>query len=129
MKKSDNLVKVLGFLGAMRDYSYVDRLSAALDEISVYETLKDAIRTYLSLCFSKQEVELGEGERILCPQIDSERLETEVNEIISHVKGKPGGEIVKITRELTLQAYAAIPVLESKLKIKDQKTQKGEINE
>jgi len=130
MRKLDNLIAILGFLGAMKNYSYIDRLSVALDEISVYEVLKDAIRTYLSLCSDKKEVELGE-EKILCPQIDTEKLEAEVNEIILHVKGKSGGEIVKITRELALQAYATIPDIESKFKIKITKEEKqeGESNE
>ena len=131
MRKPDNLIVILGFLGAMKNYSYIDRLSVALDETSVYEALKDAIRTYLSLCSDKKEVELGEEEKILCQQIDTEKLEAEVNEIILHVKGRSGGEIVKITRELALQAYATIPDIESKFKIKVTKEEKqeGESNE
>ena len=131
MRKPDNLIVILGFLGAMKNYSYIDRLSVALDETSVYEAFKDAIRTYLSLCSDKKEVELGEEEKILCPQINTEKLEAEVNELILNVKGKSGGEIVKITRELALQAYATIPDIESKFKIKVAKEEKqeGESNE
>ncbi len=40
------LVEVLGFLGALKNYSYIDRLGNAVDEVTVEEALRDAIRAY-----------------------------------------------------------------------------------
>jgi len=102
------IVEILGFLGAMRDYSYIDRLSTALDETSVYETLKDAIRAYLSLCHEEKEVEY-KNKVYICPDVAGDELEKEVSEVKKSVKGKTGAEIVKFSRELAMQAYATIP--------------------
>ncbi len=102
------LVEVLAFLGALRDYSYIDRLSTALNEASVYEALNDAIRAYLSLCQGKEKYETKDAV-YECPQVSGDELAKEVEEVKKAVKGKPGGEVVKFSRELAMQAYAAIP--------------------
>jgi CRISPR-associated protein Csa5 len=104
------LVEILALLGAMRDYSYIDRLSTALNETSVYEALKDAVRAYLSLCPPD-----GSGwaeykdKRYECPKVAGDELEREVEEVLKAVKGRSGADIVRYSRELAMRAYAAIP--------------------
>ena len=104
------LVEILAFLGAMRDYSYIDRLATALNETSVYEALKDAVRAYLSLCPPDGSgwVEYKD-KRYECPKVAGDELEREVEDVLKAVKGRSGAEIVKYSRELAMRAYAAIP--------------------
>lgn len=116
--RMSKLVEILGFLGAMKDYSYIDRVSTALNETSVYEALKDAIRAYLSLCPPDKHCWAEYKEKLYeCPKVSGDELEKEIEVILKEMKGKSGGEIVKYSRELAMKAYAAIP----KVKIMNRK--------
>lgn len=104
------LVQVLGFLGALRNYGYIDRVGNAVDEVTLHEALKDAIRAYLSQCIeiSSKCVELEKNVGILCPEIDPEKLEASVNLLVREAR-KSKTDLLKTSRSLALEAYSAIP--------------------
>jgi CRISPR type I-A-associated protein Csa5 len=135
-----NIVKILAYLGANKNYNYVDRIANALDSTSVYEALKDSMRAYLVECAGgmektekKREIE-EEGKVTLeqttpeeekqvgkitveCPDISPEELDREVNNLIRELENLSGGELFKFTRQLALEVYASIPrMIKSSLK-------------
>jgi CRISPR type I-A-associated protein Csa5 len=138
-----NIVKILAYLGANKNYNYVDRIANALDSSSVYEALKDSMRAYLSECVGgmekaeeKREIEeerkvtleqttLEEEKQVgkitlECPDISPEELDREVNNLIRELENLSGGELFKFTRQLALEVYATIPrMVKSSLKSKE----------
>lgn len=108
----NQVVEILAFLGAQKDYSYIDRLGNALDEISIMEAIRDAIRAYYALCREGPgSVDLGGGKIVKCPQVSDADLEKAVNTLASMLQNRPRTEIVKLARELSMRAYARIPSL------------------
>lgn len=103
----ENIVKVLAFLGAMKDYSAIDRLGNAIDEVSFYEAIRDAIRAYNSYCregVSKQEVP--------CPKdIDHQKLDEEINQISRILGSQDKLKVIQLSRELAVKSYAKIPLI------------------
>ncbi len=107
----EKIVEVLSFLGALRDYSAIDRLGNAIDEISFYEAVRDAIRAYYARCGVNGEecVDIGDGERkIRCPSIAAEDLENDVNQISRTLGSQDKLRIIKLSRELAMKSYAKI---------------------
>jgi len=109
MTRYDLVVEMLGFLTATRDYSFVDRVGNALDNIVVMDAVKDALRAYLSLCVhsADKRVEVSEGKYIQCPELDPEELDKQVNALLNEVRELKGGELVKIARDLATRALSA----------------------
>ncbi|MEM4624505.1 MAG: hypothetical protein QXR24_03820 [Thermosphaera sp.] len=106
----NQIIEILAFLGAKKDYSYIDRLGNALDEISIMEAIRDAIRAYFALCRERPgSVDLDEGRVVMCPSITDAELERAVNMLASMLQNRPRTEIVKLARELSMRAYARIP--------------------
>lgn len=106
----NKLIEILGFLGAMRDYSYIDRLSGALDETGIYEALNDAIRAYLSLCQLGRKCWVEHKDKLYeCPETSRDELEKNVETVLREIEGKSGAEIVRYSRQLAMRAYATIP--------------------
>ncbi len=94
----DVLVEVLAFFAAQRNYGYIDRLGNALDEVTAYEALRDALRDYYSICVDRKQE--------CCPDINPEDLENAIKYFISHLSGKGGDVIVRETRKIALEALA-----------------------
>ena len=92
------LVELLAYFAAQRNYGYIDKLGNALDEITAYEALKDALRDYNSVCVDRRQE--------CCPNIDPARLEMAVKNFIESISGKSGDVIVKETRKLSLEVLA-----------------------
>lgn len=110
----ENIVKILAFLGAKRDYSAIDRLGNAIDEISFYEAIRDAIRAYNSYCKesgSGQQIQGESDQEIPCPQIDAQNLINEIDKINSVLAAQDKLKIIKLSRELAVKSYAKIPLL------------------
>jgi len=114
----EHIIEVLSFLGATGDYSYLDRLGNAIDEISVLEALRDAIRAYYTNCLGERacveydrESKLG----VLCPEFKPEELEQAVSQIAVKLSKASRVEIIKLSRELALKAYAKIPEARKRL--------------
>ncbi len=117
----EHVIEVLSFLGATGDYSYLDRLGNAIDEISVLEALRDAIRAYYTNCLRERvcieydrENKLG----VLCPEFKSEELEQVISHITAKISKASRVEIIKLSRELALKAYAKIPETRKRLECK-----------
>lgn len=104
------VIHMLAFLGALRNYSYIDRIGNAIDEVTVEEALKDAIRAYISQCIeSRQEcIEIEENIGLKCPELSSENLERSIGIIVNEMK-KSKAELLKTSRTIALEAYASIP--------------------
>lgn len=104
------IIQLLGFLGALRNYGYIDRVGNAIDEVTIEEALRDAIRAYLTQCVEagKKCIELGENIGITCPDINPESLEESIKMILKEIK-KSKVELIKFSRSLALEAYASIP--------------------
>ncbi|MEM0470454.1 MAG: hypothetical protein QXH02_03595 [Desulfurococcaceae archaeon] len=104
------LVQMLGFLGALRNYGYIDRLGNAIDEITVEEALRDAIRAYLSQCGENEEtcVEIDEGVGVKCIKLDPAALERSVDVLLARIR-KSKIELLKTSRSIALEAYTVIP--------------------
>jgi len=120
--KIRKIIEVLGFLGAMRDFGYIDRLATALNEVSVYESLNDALRAYLSLCFEKDSIEY-KNKIYMCPKVSEDDLLKEIEFIKGSITGRSGAEIVRFSRELALRAYATIPTIKVVEKTQSSQTQ------
>lgn len=104
------IIQVLAFLGVQKDYSYIDRLGNALDEVSILESVRDALRAYHATCGEKEEcIEVREGVGIKCPNINWEELEKSINALAAMLSTKSRPEIVRLSRELATKAYATIP--------------------
>ena len=117
----EHIIQVLSFLGAIGDYSYLDRLGNAIDEISVLEALRDAIRAYYTNCLGKRAcVEYNRENKlgVLCPEIKSEELEQAVSQITAKISKASRVEIIKMSREFALKAYAKIPETRKRLECK-----------
>jgi len=115
----EQIIEVLSFLGSTGDYSYLDRLGNAIDEISILEALRDAIRAYYTNCLDKRAcMEYDRESRIgvLCPELKPEDLEQVVSQITAKLGKASRVEIIKLSRELALKAYAKIPEIREKLK-------------
>ena len=117
IEKIHELIEVLSFMGATGDYSYLDRLGNAIDEISFLEALRDAIRAYYTNCLKERicveydrENKLG----VLCPEIKPEKLEEAISHINEKLRGASRIDIVKISREIALKAYAKIGEIREK---------------
>ena len=93
------IIDMLAFLGSQKDYSYIDRLGNALDEISILEAIRDAMRAFYATCGS-------EGTN--CPQIDAQKLQDDVNILTSIIQNKPRFQVLQLARELSLKSYARI---------------------
>ncbi|MEM4562203.1 MAG: hypothetical protein QW123_04950 [Desulfurococcaceae archaeon] len=104
------LVEILGFLGALRNYGYIDRLGNAVDEVTVEEAIRDAIRAYLSQCGENPEacVEINENVGVKCVQLDPSALERSVGALLARIR-QSKVELLKTSRSIALEAYAAIP--------------------
>lgn len=104
------VVELLAFLGAMRNYSYIDRVGNAIDEVSVEEALKDALRAYITQCIEgKQEcIEVEENIGIKCPDLKVENLEHLMGSILKEIQENKIN-LLKVSRRIALEAYAAIP--------------------
>jgi CRISPR-associated protein Csa5 len=98
------IIDILAYLGSQRDYSYIDRLGNAIDEISIMEAVRDAVRSFYTLC---------EKPESNCPSIDPQELEKSINALVATINTKPRDQIVKLARELSLKAYAKIKSLET----------------
>lgn len=106
----NEIVEILAFLAAQKDYSYIDRLGNALDEISIMESIRDAIRAYYALCRESSGcIDIGGGKGVKCPQISDASLEKAVNTLSVMLANKPRTDVVKLARELSLKAYARMP--------------------
>ncbi|MEM4958677.1 MAG: hypothetical protein QXX12_02250 [Nanopusillaceae archaeon] len=103
-------MEVLGFLGALKNYSYIDRLGNAVDEVTVEEALRDAIRAYLSQCGENPEtcIEIDENQGVKCVELDPSALEQSVYVLLASIR-KSKIELLKTSRSIALEAYAAIP--------------------
>jgi len=115
----EQIIEVLSFLGSTGDYSYLDRLGNAIDEISILEALRDAIRAYYTNCLDKRAcIEYDRESKIgvLCPEFKPEDLEQVVSQITAKLGKASRVEIIKLSRELALKAYAKIPETRGKLK-------------
>jgi len=103
----DQIIEVLAFLGATGDYSYIDRLGNSIDDVSILEAVRDALRAYYTLCVSPSR----HGEtKVRCPDdklLDG--LSKAVDDLANYIAGKSRVEQVKLARELSLRAYARIP--------------------
>lgn len=116
------IVKLLGFLAATGDYSYVDKIGNAIDEVTLLDALKDALRAYQTYCAGRKEVciEYGEGSGISCPELEPDAVERAISEITALASKVSRGEasrieLSRLSRELALRAYAIIPVLRREL--------------
>ncbi|MEZ0346152.1 MAG: hypothetical protein ABWK01_06350 [Infirmifilum sp.] len=107
-KELEPLVEILAFFSALRNYGYVDRLGNALDEVTAMEAVKDVLRDFHSQCVDRPQkcVEISEGVSIPCPDIKVEALEEAASTFVSLVRGKPSDEVVRVTREIALEALA-----------------------
>lgn len=107
------IVQVLGFLGSLREYSYIDRLGNIIDEIAFKEAIRDAIRSYYALCLDKTGkekcVEYEKGIGVECFDISKDELEKEISQILDKLSKSTRIEIIESSREMALKAYAAIP--------------------
>lgn len=97
------IVTILAYLGSQRDYSYIDRLGNAIDEVSIMEAVRDAVRAFFTVC---------EQPEANCPSIDASELEKSLNALTAVVQAKPRHYVVRLARELSLKAYAKIKILE-----------------
>lgn len=105
----EGIVDILGFLGAQKNYSYIDRLGNSLDEISVMEAVMDALRIYHALCRNKGEcIEIGKGVGIKCPEIDLNNLESSVDFLRRALASRSRIEVIKLSREIAMRAYARV---------------------
>jgi len=114
-------VEILSFLGAIEEYSYIDRIGNAIDEISVLEALKDAVRAYYTNCMKEKkcveynrELKLG----VYCPDVKPEELDQIISSISARVGKVSRIELIKLSRELALKAYARIPEVRKRLECK-----------
>ncbi len=106
----DELIDILGFLGALGDYSYIDRLGNAIDESTMIESLKDAIRMYhtvLNRC-KNNCYEVNEGEYIVCVRVEPDKLEESLNKLLAMIASKPRIGQVKLAREIATKSYARL---------------------
>jgi len=111
----NEIVDLLSFLGALGDYSYIDRLGNAIDEVSVLEALRDAIRAYYTNCLGEDKCkEYEKGKGVLCPDIKPEELEKRVSQLIDNISKASRVELIKLSRDLALRAYARIADMRSK---------------
>ncbi|MFN7106384.1 MAG: hypothetical protein ACK4M3_07380, partial [Pyrobaculum sp.] len=94
----DALVDVLAYFAAQKNYGYIDRIGNALDEMTIHEAIRDALRDYHSLCVDRQQAN--------CPNIDLGDVEKATNMIISELREKSGGEIVRVARQIAVKALA-----------------------
>jgi len=110
VKLLDEFVKLLGFLGALRDYSYIDRVGNAIDEVTLLEALKDAVRAYFTNCIDQKDacIQYDAGVGVKCPEIQPEDLERAVAIAIGESK-KSRIDLSRFSRSMALKAYAAIP--------------------
>lgn len=106
----EEVTKLLGFLGALKDYSYIDRVGNAIDEVTLLEALKDAIRAYHTRCIDQKDacIEYDVGVGVKCPELRAEDLERAVAIAISESR-KSRIELSRFSRSVALRAYAAIP--------------------
>lgn len=98
MKEISVLIDVLAFFASQRNYGYIDRLGNALDEVTAYEALRDALRDYYSVCVDRKQE--------CCPDVNPEDLEKAIKFFISYISGKGGDVIVRETRKIALEALA-----------------------
>ena len=107
------IIDILAFLGALRNYSYIDRLGNAIDELSIYESISEAIRTFYSICGRNEKkdicVKISDELKIKCPEIKYDKLIKATDMISKEINTKSRAEIIKLARELALKAYAEIP--------------------
>lgn len=113
MRELDPVLDVLAFYAATRNYGYVDRLANAIDEVTAYEAIRDALRDFYSQCVDRRDkcVEVTQDFRVLCPEVELGQLERAVSEFLRRIGGKPGDVVVKETREIALAALARKPRL------------------
>lgn len=108
----EEIVELLGFLGALGNYGYIDRVGNAIDEATLLEALRDAIRAYLTFseCSNKENRCVGIDEKtgILCPDLDPEKLEKSIN-IVENLVKKSKVNLIRVSREIATRAYASIP--------------------
>jgi len=109
----DPIVEILAFLGATRNYSYIDRLGNSIDEISILEAVRDALRAYYTWCGSPPQPgkieELSDGTKVRCPDVEEKSLNKAAEVLVGYLNGKSRIDRVKLARELSLKAYAKIP--------------------
>lgn len=113
----ERIIDILSFLGALGDYSYLDRLGNAIDEVSVLEALRDAIRAYYTNCLNVDKCKVydrDKGVGVFCPEIKPEELEETVSQVVSKISRISRVELIKLSRELALRAYAKITDVRSK---------------
>lgn len=116
MSYPEDLVILLAFLGATGDYSYIDRLGNAIDEVTILESLRDAIRAYYTNCLGERKCVEYDRERklgVMCPSISSEKLDTIVEFVSRHLSRASRIEIIRLSREMALRSYAKVPRIRS----------------
>lgn len=105
----ENIVEMLSFLGALREYNTIDRIGNAIDESSIYSAIKDALRAFHSYCRDRKCVELDD-KKIRCPSIEAEELDRDVEQLFKVLIANRDNkrEIIKLAGELAARSYAKI---------------------
>lgn len=110
----EDITNLLAFLGALGDYSYIDRIGNAIDEVTLTESLRDAIRAFYTNCLQERKcVEYDREQKlgVLCPEISPGKLNEVIAWISSHISKATRVEIIKLSREIALKSYAKIPLI------------------
>ncbi|AFK51442.1 hypothetical protein TCELL_1019 [Thermogladius calderae 1633] len=113
------IIEILAFLGAIGDYSYIDRIGNAVDEVTLMESVRDAIRAYYTNCLGETKCVIYDKEKnlgVYCPSIDAESIDKAVSVMLAKLGKSTRVEMIKLSREIALKAYAEIPVVRDKLK-------------
>ncbi|MGC8987947.1 hypothetical protein [Infirmifilum sp.] len=113
------IIEILAFLGAVGDYSYIDRIGNAIDEVTLMESVRDAIRAYYTNCLEEAKCVVYDKEKNLgvqCPSIDRDSIEKAVSAMLDKLSKSTRVEMIKLSREIALKAYAKIPVVRDELK-------------
>jgi len=101
----DSIIDILAFFVATRNYSYVDILSNALDELTAREALINALRDYRSTCPQPGMTVERRDIKVRCPSVSHDTLEAAVRIVESRLR-EAGADLMTFTRSLSLNALA-----------------------